>query len=115
VLELGLDPADLRQRIEQRTQQLYRDGLVGETEQLIARFGSDLPLLATIGYGEARQVLGGALTETRACAITAQRTRQFAKRQRTWFRRQHQPVWLEGSSTEERLQQALREIGHVLG
>ncbi len=115
VLELGLDPNNLKQRIEQRTAQLYRDGLVGETEQLIARYGRDLPLLETIGYGEAKQVLRGALTEARACVLTAQRTRQFAKRQRTWFRRQHQPVWLEGATTEERLPQALREIERVLG
>ncbi|MBM5826084.1 MAG: tRNA (adenosine(37)-N6)-dimethylallyltransferase MiaA [Cyanobacteria bacterium M_surface_10_m2_119] len=115
VLELGLDPTNLRQRIAQRTEQLYRDGLVSETEQLIARYGPDLPLLETIGYGEARQVLSGALTETKARDLTAQRTRQFAKRQRTWFRRQHQPVWLEGATTEERLDQALREIGRVLG
>ncbi|MEB3354700.1 MAG: tRNA (adenosine(37)-N6)-dimethylallyltransferase MiaA [Cyanobacteriota bacterium] len=115
VLELGLDPGDLRRRIEQRTHQLYEDGLVAEAEQLMARYGPDLPLLATIGYAEARQVLRGERPEAEAISLTVQRTRQFAKRQRTWFRRQHQPVWLEGSSTEERLGQALQEIGRVLG
>ena len=96
VLELGLNPADLRQRIQQRTEQLYRDGLVNETRQLAERYGSDLPLLQTIGYGEALGVLDQSLSEREAIRITAQRTRQFAKRQRTWFRRQHTPTWLEG-------------------
>ena len=96
VLELGLNPADLRQRIQQRTEQLYKDGLVNETRLLAERYGSDLPLLQTIGYGEALGVLDNSLSEREAIRITAQRTRQFAKRQRTWFRRQHTPTWLEG-------------------
>ena len=96
VLELGLNPANLRQRIQQRTEQLYKDGLVNETRLLAERYGSDLPLLQTIGYGEALGVLDNSLSEREAIRITAQRTRQFAKRQRTWFRRQHTPTWLEG-------------------
>ena len=35
-----------------------------------------------------------------AIRITSQRTRQFAKRQRTWFRRQHKPHWLESNDSE---------------
>ena len=94
VLELGLNPANLRQRISQRTEQLYAQGLIEETQQLQERYGADLPLLQTIGYGEALQVLEGDLDRTSAIAQTSQRTQQFAKRQRTWFRRQHQPHWL---------------------
>ena len=95
VLELGLDPANLRQRIQQRTDQLYANGLVEETRQLADRYGADLPLLQTIGYGEALQLIQGTIGPAKANRITTQRTRQFAKRQRTWFRRQHQPHWLE--------------------
>jgi tRNA dimethylallyltransferase len=94
VLELGLDPPDLAERIRQRTLALYRDGLVAETEALMARHGSQCPLLGTIGYGEARDLLAGRLKEDAAMALTERRTRQYAKRQRTWFRRQHRPLWL---------------------
>ncbi len=94
VLELGLDPPDLAQRIRQRTLALYREGLVGETEVLIARYGTHCPLLGTIGYGEARELLAGRLEEHAAISLTERRTRQYAKRQRTWFRRQHRPLWL---------------------
>ena len=99
VLELGLNPANLRQRIQQRTEQLYQDGLVEETRRLSERYGADLPLLQTIGYGEALQVISGRLTNGDAVRITSQRTRQFAKRQRTWFRRQHNPHWLPDQAT----------------
>ena len=96
VLEFGLDPPDLTRRIHSRTSALYAQGLLAETQRLIERYGSNCPLLETIGYGEARRVLAGELEEPEAVAITERRTRQYAKRQRTWFRRQHQPHWLGG-------------------
>ena len=98
VLELGLNPNNLKERIQERTEQMYRDGLVMETRLLADRYGTELPLLQTIGYGEALGVMNGNLSEPEAIRITSQRTRQFAKRQRTWFRRQHSPYWLEGPS-----------------
>ena len=115
VLELGLNPSNGRERIAERTRALYRDGLVAETADLIARFGAELPLLDTIGYGEAKQVLAGDLDEAEAIRITDQRTRQFAKRQRTWFRRQHQPLWIEGSDPAQQRDQCLQAVARVLG
>ena len=112
VLELGLNPPDLKQRISQRSAQLFADGLVEETRGLVARYGAECPLLNTIGYCEAKAVLRGELQEGEAIALTTKRTQQFAKRQRTWFRRQHEPLWLDGGDP---LQQALQAIERVLG
>ena len=115
VLELGLNPTDLTARIASRTKGLFAAGLVAETEALIERYGAELPLLNTIGYGEAKQQLAGELSETEAIALCEQRTRQFAKRQRTWFRRRHEPIWLEERSTEGQLAQALQVVERGLG
>ena len=115
VLELGLNPADLTARIGQRTRALYAGGLIEETDALRTRYGPELELLNTIGYDEARRHLDGQLSRDEAIAITDQRTRQYAKRQRTWFRRQHQPLWLEGSDLQQLLQQALNAVAGVLG
>ena len=115
VLELGLNPTDLTARIASRTKGLFAAGLVAETEALIERYGAELPLLNTIGYGEAKQQLAGELSETEAIALCEQRTRQFAKRQRTWFRRRHAPIWLDGPSTEGQLAQALQVVERGLG
>jgi len=112
VLELGLNPPDLKRRIALRTAGLYAEGLVEETRDLVERYGEDCPLLDTIGYGEAKAVLRGELQPDAAMALTTQRTQQFAKRQRTWFRRQHQPLWLDGGDP---LQQGLQAIERVLG
>ena len=115
LLELGLNPANLEARIAERTRALYGQGLVAETEALIGRYGPELPLLDTIGYAEARQLLAGTLTEAEARALTQQRTRQFAKRQRTWFRRRHRPCWLAGEDEAALLEQALQEVERGLG
>jgi len=115
VLELGLNPTDLTARIASRTRGLFAAGLVAETEALIERYGAGLPLLNTIGYAEAKQQLAGELSETEAIALCEQRTRQFAKRQRTWFRRRHAPIWLEERSTEGQLAQALQVVERGLG
>ncbi len=112
VLELGLNPVELRSRIDQRTEQIYRDGLLAETRQLSQRYGPDLPMLKTIGYGEALEVLQGGMSESQAIATTTRRTQQFAKRQRTWFRRQHNPHWLTG---QDALSEAIRLIEAGLG
>jgi tRNA dimethylallyltransferase len=115
VLELGLNPTDLTGRIASRTKGLFAAGLVAETEALIERYGAELPLLNTIGYAEAKQQLAGEISETEAIALCEQRTRQFAKRQRTWFRRRHAPIWLEERSTEGQLAQALQVVERGLG
>ncbi len=107
ILELGLSPKNLRERIANRTNQLYKNGLVEETEQLIHKYSASLPLLQTIGYAEALKVIQDKLTITKAIETTNRRTNQFAKRQRTWFRRQHNPKWL---NDEEPLREALSLI-----
>ena len=111
VLELGLDPGDLRQRIQQRTELLYDEGLIEETKGLRDLYGGNLPMLQTIGYLEALESLSTAIDREQAVAITSQRTRQFAKRQRTWFRRQHNPTWL---SSQDLLKEAMTLIERQL-
>jgi tRNA dimethylallyltransferase len=100
MLEIGLQPIDLRERIQRRTARMYEEGLVEETAALVARFGADCPLLRTMGYDEARRLLAGELDRSAAISLTERRTRQYAKRQRTWFKRRHSPVWLGQSSLD---------------
>lgn len=101
VLELGLLPQDLNRRIQIRTRRMFEAGLVEETAGLLARYGNDCPLLDTIGYREARLLLAGTLARDEAIALTERRTRQYAKRQRTWFRRRHRPIWLGATAAAE--------------
>ena len=94
ILELGLDRYNLKERILQRTKNMFLTGILDETKYLISQFGSDLPILETIGYREARDVLNCKLTIDKAIELTSTKTIQFAKRQKTWFRNKNNPIWL---------------------
>ena len=112
VLELGLNPGNLINRIQRRTKEMYNKGLVEETKSLINKYGNDLQLLKTIGYGEARSIINGKINHEEALAITIKRTCQLAKRQKTWFRNKHDSKWL---NDENALSEALSTIYKVLG
>lgn len=103
ILQIGLDCKDteaLKQRIAQRTQQMVEAGFVAEVESLCQKYGPDLPLLNTLGYGEFKQHLAGALSLTEAVELIVLHTRQFAKRQRTWFRADPTIVWFDADAPD---------------
>ena len=111
VLELGLNPENLKTRIEKRTKEMYENGLIEETEKLITKYGNNLKLLQTIGYGEARSIISGKIAFDEALEITIKRTCQLAKRQKTWFKNKHDSKWLKD---ENKLSEALSSIYEVL-
>ena len=103
ILQIGLDcdPPILQSRIKQRVEQMIEAGLVAEVEALGKKYGWDLPLLNTLGYGEIKQYLAGDISLEKAKELTVLHTRQFAKRQRTWFNSYPEIEWFE--ATEEQL------------
>jgi len=98
ILELGLDRDDLKERIFKRTKNMLSSGRIEETNHLISKYGFDLPILETIGYREARDVLKNNSTIDKAIELTATKTIQFAKRQKTWFRNKNNPLWLNNKN-----------------
>ena len=85
----------LNHRIDERARWLFGNGLLDEVGRLLAA-GHDpgRAPLTSHGYGEAARLLAGAWSPDEAVAVTARRTRQYAKRQATWFRRDPRIVWL---------------------
>ncbi|MCR8539207.1 MAG: tRNA (adenosine(37)-N6)-dimethylallyltransferase MiaA [Prochlorococcus marinus CUG1439] len=112
ILELGLDRDNLKERILQRTKNMFLSGIVEETKQLICQYGSNLPILKTIGYHEAKDVLRNHLTIDEAINLTTTKTIQFAKRQKTWFRNKNNPIWLNNKNL---LKDAIIKIESFLG
>lgn len=77
----------LNARIAKRTEQIF-DGMTEEARQLLAEgFSADIPALKTLGYPQALAYLNGTLTRAQAIEEVSLKTRQYAKRQRTWFNR----------------------------
>src|SRR5262249_7890297 len=96
--EITCPVAELAKRIAQRARTMWAGGLLDETRAIAASGKrAELRRLAAIGYDEALDFLEGAATEEEAIARMDARTRQLAKRQRTWFRHQQQAVRVDGS------------------
>ncbi len=112
ILELGIDRDNLKERILQRTKNMFLSGIIDETNNLISKYGSDLPILETIGYRESRDVLNNDSTIDRAIELTTVKTIQFAKRQKTWFRNKNNPLWLNNKNL---LKDAIIKIESFLG
>jgi tRNA dimethylallyltransferase len=94
IIQIGLDCPNLEQRIQQRARQMIEMGWEQEVRNLITKYGWELPNLDTLGYAEMRQYLRGELSLAEAIELTILHTRQFAKRQRTWFRGIPEIIWL---------------------
>ena len=81
--------------IDRRVDKMAEEGLLEEVQALLAM---GLPRNATamqaIGYKEFLGVLDGILTEQEALELVKLRSRQYAKRQLTWLRRDRDLVWL---------------------
>jgi tRNA dimethylallyltransferase len=106
--------AELYRRIDARAAALFQAGLVGEVEALLAAgHRANGPALSSHGYAEAVRHLAGELTLGQAVEITARRTRQYAKRQLTWFRRDPRIVWVaagERPASDPALVERTREL-----
>ena len=89
------DRADMKALIDRRVDKMVQEGLLDEVRALLAM---GLPRNATamqaIGYKEFLGVLDGALTEPEAIELVKLRSRQYAKRQLTWLRRNPDIHWI---------------------
>jgi len=118
ILRLGLNPERkaLYARINHRAAKMFDDGLIAETERLLAKYGEQARPLGALGYKQALQFVRGQLDRESALAAAQQAHRNYAKRQITWFRREPDVRWLAGFGDEPAIQaEAMvtmeREIG----
>jgi len=83
---LELEDAELARRISRRARAMFEQGIVEEA-LAVSRRCPDAPALTGLGYAEALAWSRGEMTRAEAIESTIHRTRRYAKRQRTWFRR----------------------------
>jgi tRNA dimethylallyltransferase len=99
-LQIGLDleTEELDRRVEQRVTRMFEQGLVDEVRRL-EKEGLRLGRTASraLGYQQVLDQLDADEDMARAAALTAQATRRFVRRQRSWFRRDQRIQWLDAA------------------
>jgi len=91
---LNLDRAQLYDRINRRVDLMIEAGLVEEVRNLLKRgYGPGLNALRTVGYQEVIAHFDGALSYPDMVALIKQKSRNYAKRQITWFRKESRVRW----------------------
>jgi tRNA dimethylallyltransferase len=85
-LSLDIERNELYKRICIRVNKMIEEGLIDEVKFIINKYGEDLPLLKTINYKEIREYLLGNINLENTIELMKKNTRNFAKRQLTWFR-----------------------------
>jgi tRNA dimethylallyltransferase len=96
-LYLVVDPGreELAERIDRRCAAMIEGGLLQEVRRLREQgYGPALPSMQAIGYRHMQPVLDGAETLRNVLAQLQRDTRQFARRQRTWFRGVPDAIWV---------------------
>lgn len=99
----GLEMAreELNRRIDARVDKMFADGLVEETRALLARgLRENRTASQALGYRQVIDHLDGKLSLAETIELVKVRTRQFAKRQMTWFKRQLPVRWLAVTSAD---------------
>lgn len=99
VLKLGLlpDRDELYGRLDRRCERIFESGLVEEVNRILAMgFRGEEKPFESHGYKQALQFIRGELNLREALFYAQRNTRNYAKRQLTWFRREPDLVWLKG-------------------
>ena len=93
---LEIDRSDLDLRLKTRIDKMWASGLLEEAKFLKqSGIAPDHPVWGAIGYQEALAFLSGEWTQAEALEKMFRRTRQYAKRQWTWFKHQHDVKWID--------------------
>lgn len=93
---LARGSADLHARINQRVDEMFRRGLVAETERLLKEgLTENRTAMQALGYRQVVEHLHGERALAETIELVKIKTRQFAKRQMTWFRRQAALEWIQ--------------------
>ena len=115
--KVGLHPpvAELYALLEQRVQQMFDGGLEQEVRDMLR--GGEVSVLAkpfeSLGYRQALALVEGKMLREESIRSTQMETRRYAKRQRTWFRRDPEIKWFAGFGNDPDIQKDVVEYVRV--
>ncbi len=104
---LNMDRDKLYQRINNRVEEMLEEGLIGEVKSLEGKFSKTSS--QAIGYKEVLMYLDKEITYEEMLELVKQRSRNYAKRQITWFKK-NDAIWLDINQKEDALNTMIKEI-----
>jgi len=104
VLQVGIDlpRQKLYEKIDERVEQMVKDGLVSETKKLLKKYNPNFPSMSGIGYKEIGEYLDEKYSLVEAVQKIKYRTHAYARRQMTWFRRDKRIKWIKNYKEAEK-------------
>ena len=113
IVGLDWDTTVLDERLAQRTAKMFADGLVDEVRTLLGRgLREGVTASRALGYAQVIDDLDSGGDGSAAREPTFVGTRRYVRRQRSWFRRDHRIVWLDGAASNN-VGQTLKVWRHV--
>ena len=94
MIGLNVDREVLHERIDERVDRMIAEGLVDEVRGLKETYGCEVNAMTGIGYRQICAFLDGYMKLRDAIDVVKRETRQYAKRQMTWFKRDERIVWV---------------------
>ncbi|MEY2466982.1 MAG: tRNA dimethylallyltransferase, partial [Verrucomicrobiota bacterium] len=114
IFGLSRESVELRARIDARVDEMFRRGLIVETEQLLKQgLAENKTAMQAIGYRQVVEHLRGERSLPDTIELVKIKTRQFAKRQMTWFRKHSEANWIELQPTETSAETADKILSHA--
>jgi len=106
----ALERSELYRRIDLRVKQMLDAGLLDEVRALLNRYDPQLKAMQTLGYRESIQYLQGELEYSQLIDLIQTRTRQYAKRQLTWLRKDQATIWVDSCKESGRVKKCIDNL-----
>ncbi len=98
VFAINWDREVLYQRINKRVDIMIEQGLVEEVKAILKKYHNFPTAMQGLGYKEVVDYLNGSYTKDEMIEKIKMETRRYAKRQLTWFRKNKQTIWIDGTN-----------------
>ena len=98
VYAINWDREILYQRINKRVDIMIEQGLIEEVKEILNKYDKFPTAMQGLGYKEVVDYLNGIYTKEEMIEKIKLETRRYAKRQLTWFRKNKQTIWLDGTN-----------------
>ena len=98
VFAINWDREILYERINKRVDIMVDQGLIEEVKEILNKYDTFPTAMQGLGYKEVVDYLNGAYTKEEMIEKIKLETRRYAKRQLTWFRKNKQTIWLDGTN-----------------